>query len=240
MTEREARLPKTSDEELLEAEWSDVVSLESDDARIRAIRRELESGFRSLSHVGKAVSIFGSARTSPDDPSYTLAREVARRLGERGFAIITGGGPGIMSAGNEGAREAGAPSIGLDIELPHEEKVNGSVDLELRFHYFFTRKVMFVRYASAFVVFPGGLGTLDELFEALTLIQTEKIHDFPVILVGTDYWGGLRRWLEDTVLAAGNIDADDLDRMRITDDPDEVVRVVEETEHRRPRRPEAA
>jgi uncharacterized protein (TIGR00730 family) len=240
MTDRDGRVPKTSDEELLEAEWPGVLSLESDDARIRAIRRELAGGFRALSHVGKAVSIFGSARTSRHDPSYALARDVARRLGERGFAIITGGGPGIMAAGNEGAREAGAPSIGLDIELPREENVNEWVDLELRFHYFFTRKVMFVRYASAFVVFPGGLGTLDELFEALTLIQTEKIHEFPVILMGTDYWRGLRRWLEDTVLVAGNIDPEDLDRMRVTDDPDEVVRLVEETKHRRPRRPEAA
>jgi uncharacterized protein (TIGR00730 family) len=240
MTDYEARLPKTSDEELLEAETPDVLSLESDEARLRAIRRELDMGFKALAHVGKAVSIFGSARTTPDDPSYQLAREVSRRLGQRGFAIITGGGPGIMAAGNQGAHDAGGPSIGLDIELPHEENVNPWVDLQLRFHYFFTRKVMFVRYASAFVVFPGGLGTLDELFEALTLIQTEKIHDFPVILVGTDYWSGLRRWLEDTALAAGNIDPEDLERMRCTDDPDEVVRIVEEADHRRPRKPEAA
>jgi uncharacterized protein (TIGR00730 family) len=240
MTDHEARLPRTSDEELLEAETPDVVSLESDDARLRAIRRELAIGFEALSHVGKAVSIFGSARTPSHDPYYALAREVSRRLGERGFAIITGGGPGIMAAGNEGAHDAGAPSIGLDIELPHEETVNQWVDLDLRFHYFFTRKVMFVRYASAFVVFPGGLGTLDELFEALTLIQTEKIHDFPVILVGTEYWSGLRRWLGDTALGAGNIDPEDLERMHCTDDVDEVVRLVEETEHRRPRKPEAA
>jgi uncharacterized protein (TIGR00730 family) len=240
MTDHDGRVPQTSDEELLEAETPDVLSLESDAARSQAIRRELDAGFRALAHVGKAVSIFGSARTPPGHPYYELARETSRRLGEHGFAIITGGGPGIMAAGNTGAREAGAVSIGLDIELPHEEDMNEWVDLPLRFHYFFTRKVMFVRYASAFVVFPGGLGTLDELFEALTLIQTEKIHHFPVILVGTDYWRGLIDWMRDTGLAEGNVDPDDLERMRCTDDPDEVVAIVEAADHRMPRRPEAA
>ena len=149
---------------------------------------ELRAGFEKLSHVGKAVSIFGSARTQRDDPMYTTARETSAVLGRAGFSIITGGGPGIMEAANRGAREAAAPSIGLDIELPHEEFENPHVDIGLNFHYFFARKVMFVRYASAFVVFPGGFGTLDELFEAATLRQTNKIRHFPIVLFGTEYW----------------------------------------------------
>ena len=183
-----AREPTSPDEELLEAETLAIVSLLDDDARVERVDEELRRGFGTLARVGKAVSVFGSARTPESDPMYGAARDLARRLGEEGFAMITGGGPGIMEAANRGARDAGVPSIGLGIELPEEPGLNEWVDVPLEFHYFFTRKVMFVRYASAFVVFPGGFGTLDELFEAATLRQTEKIRWFPVILFGTDYW----------------------------------------------------
>jgi uncharacterized protein (TIGR00730 family) len=192
-------------------------------------------GFSALAHVGKAVSIFGSARTPPGHPEYAQAHEFGRALGEAGFAIITGGGPGIMEAANRGASEARVPSIGLDIELPHEQSQNEWVDLGLIFHYFFTRKVMFVRYASAFVVFPGGFGTLDELFEAATLRQTGKIRHFPIVLVGTAYWQGLVDWLSGPVLAGGKIAAEDVERLVVTDDLDEVLELVEAADHRTPR-----
>ena len=233
----EPRPPATLDEELLEAEVPEVLATESDVSRIERVERELETGFRALSHVGRAVSVFGSARTPPDDPEYELAREVARTLGEAGFAVITGGGPGIMQAANRGARDAGALSIGLDIDLPFEVGRNAYVDLHLRFHYFFTRKVMFVRYASSFVVFPGGFGTLDELFEALTLIQTEKIHHFPVVLVGSDYWTGLIDWLRARVLAEGKVSPEDLALFQVVDEPAEVLRIVAAATHREARTP---
>jgi uncharacterized protein (TIGR00730 family) len=230
--------PESFDEEILGAETSAVMSLLDDEARIRNVADELRTGFEMLAHVGKAVTIFGSARTAPDHPEYAQARELARRLGERGFAVITGGGPGAMEAANRGAQDAGAPSIGLDIELPHEQQMNGHIDegLGLTLHYFFTRKVLFVRYASAFVCFPGGFGTLDELFEVLTLRQTGKIAAFPVILVGKSYWQGLIDWLIDPVCREGKIAPQDVDRLTWTDDLDEVVRIVEAAEHRRPRR----
>jgi uncharacterized protein (TIGR00730 family) len=176
--------------------------------------------------VGPAVTLFGSARVPPDHPQYELARTTARRLGEAGFGIITGGGPGIMEAGNRGARDAGVLSIGCNIELPFEQGSNPYVDVAIDFRYFFVRKTMFVKYAEAFVIFPGGFGTLDELFEALTLIQTGKVRDFPVVLVGTDYWGGLVGWIRDTLLAEGKVSAEDVELMVVTDDPEEVVRVV--------------
>ena len=192
------------------------------------MRRELELGFEKLSGIGQAVSFFGSARTRDEDPYYETARRTARMLGEAGFAIITGGGPGIMEAANRGARDAGARSVGLNIELPFEQEANPYVDVALRFHYFFTRKVMFVRYASAFVVFPGGFGTLDELFEALTLIQTGKIRHFPVILFDRSYWRGLIEWLHDRPLGEGKISPGDLELMFLTDHPAEVVERVSE------------
>jgi uncharacterized protein (TIGR00730 family) len=229
------RPPTSSDEELLEADSPAIVSQLDDAARLRRIQEELRAGFDRLSHVGKAVSIFGSARTPRDDPMYLKARETAAVLGRAGFSIITGGGPGIMEAGNRGARDAGVPSIGLDIELPHEQFENGYVDLSLDFHYFFARKVMFVRYASAFVVFPGGFGTLDELFEAATLRQTGKIRHFPIVLFGTRYWEGLVDWLMSQVAARGYIAAEDAECLIVTDSIDEVLRVVEAAEHRRPR-----
>src|SRR5215204_6596027 len=229
------RPPTSADEELLEADSPAIVSQLDDAARLRRIQEELRTGFRQLAHVGKAVSIFGSARTPRDDPMYAKARETAAALGSAGFSIITGGGPGIMEAGNRGARDAGVPSIGLDIELPHEQFENAYVDLSLDFHYFFARKVMFVRYASAFVVFPGGFGTLDELFEAATLRQTAKIRHFPIVLVGTAYWQGLLDWLRGPMLEAGKIAAHDVERLQLTDDLDEVLAIVEAAEHRTPR-----
>ena len=179
-----------------------ILSEYTDAQRLLRIQDELRAGFRQLSHIGKAVSIFGSARTPRDDPSYEAARRLARDLGEQGYAIITGGGPGIMEAANRGAKEAGAISVGLGIELPHEQSLNEYVDVGVTFHYFFTRKVMFVRYASGFVVFPGGFGTLDELFEAATLRQTQKIRYFPIVLFDSGYWSGLIDWLRDSVAGA--------------------------------------
>jgi uncharacterized protein (TIGR00730 family) len=230
------RHPRSSDEELLEAETSAILAELTDAQRLLRIQDELRNGFHALSTIGKAVSIFGSARTARDDPRYDQARRLARRLGEEGFAIITGGGPGIMEAANLGARDAGVPSVGLGIELPHEQGMNEYVDLGLNFHYFFTRKVMFVRYASGFVVFPGGFGTMDELFEAATLRQTEKIRYFPIVLVDAGYWGGLVSWLRSAMLAEGYIAESDLEAIAVCDDLDRVVELVEDVEHRRPRR----
>jgi uncharacterized protein (TIGR00730 family) len=229
------RAPTTADEELLEADTEAIVSQLDDAARVHRVGQELQSGFDRLHHIGKAVSIFGSARTSRSDPMYVKARETAAALGGAGFSIITGGGPGIMEAGNRGARDAGATSIGLDIELPHEQFENQYVDISLSFHYFFARKIMFVRYASAFVVFPGGFGTLDELFEAATLRQTAKIRHFPIILFGTAYWEGLVAWLRSQVARKGNIVDVDVDLLLVTDSVSEVLRIVQAAEHRRPR-----
>ena len=231
----EPREPTSPDEELLEAESLAIVSLLDDEARVERVDEELRRGFGTLAHVGKAVSIFGSARTPESDPFYGAAQDLARRLGDEGFAVITGGGPGIMEAANRGARDAGVPSIGLGIDLPEEQALNDWIDLPLYFHYFFTRKVMFVRYASAFVVFPGGFGTLDELFEAATLRQTEKIRWFPVILFGADYWRGLVEWLRDPVQSEGKVSPDDVDMIEVTDDPRRVLELVRGVEHRRPR-----
>ena len=234
-SDHDLRRAESLDEELLEAETVDVETYLTDEHRIERIDEELRNGFSALAHVGKAVSIFGSARTPAGASEYERAREMACMLGEAGFAIITGGGPGIMEAANRGAKEAGVPSIGLDIELPHEQFQNQWVDLPLTFHYFFARKVMFVRYASAFVVFPGGFGTLDELFEAATLRQTGKIRHFPIVLVGRSYWQGLVDWLSGPVLAGGKIAAEDVKRLQIADDLDDVLAIVEAAEHRRPR-----
>jgi uncharacterized protein (TIGR00730 family) len=221
-----SRQPATHDEELLNAESPLVGSLHSDEARIERVGAELRAGFNALRDVGPAVSVFGSARTPADHPDYELARHTARLLGEAGYATITGGGPGIMEAANRGAADAGARSVGLNIELPFEQEANPYAHLRLEFHYFFTRKVMFVRYAVGFVVFPGGFGTLDELFEALTLIQTGKVMHFPVLLVGRDWWDGMLDWLRESLLATGKIAARDLDLVRTTDDPREVVEAI--------------
>jgi uncharacterized protein (TIGR00730 family) len=230
------RLPTSLDEELLEAETTAILSELTDAQRLLRIQDELRAGFAQLSHIGKAVSIFGSARTPRDHPRYAAARELARRLGEEGYAIITGGGPGIMEAANRGARDAGAVSVGLGIDLPHEQSLNPYVDVDLTFHYFFTRKVMFVRYASGFVVFPGGFGTLDELFEAATLRQTQKIRYFPIVLYDSAYWGGLVEWLRGTVRHDGNIVATDVSALVLADAFKDVHASLEAVDHRRPRR----
>jgi len=230
-----AREPRTLDEEIIAAQEAAVRSTLSDEDRIERITDELREGFDALAGVAAAASFFGSARTPPDDPDYKLARETARIVGESGLAIITGGGPGIMEAANRGANDAGAPSIGLNIELPFEQGGNPYCDIALTFHYFFARKIMFVRYASGFVVFPGGFGTMDELFEALTLIQTGKIKEFPVVLVGSSYWSGLVAWFRERMLAEGNISRDDLDLFRVTDDPLEVRDLLMSAAHRQAR-----
>jgi uncharacterized protein (TIGR00730 family) len=219
--------PATTDEEILGSQVPTVATERTEEERLARISGELERGFDALAHITRGVSVFGSARIPPDDPAYELAREVGRRLGQAGFAVITGGGPGIMEAANRGAEDVGACSIGLNIELPFEQGPNAHQDIALTFHFFFTRKVMFVRYANAFVVFPGGFGTLDELFEALVLIQTHKIRSFPVVLVGTAWWSGLIGWMRERLAGEGMISPEDLDLVRCTDDPDEVVAIVE-------------
>jgi uncharacterized protein (TIGR00730 family) len=222
---------RTEDERLLDREPRQRVGPApangADAWRVFRIMGEFVEGFEVLGGLGPAVSVFGSARTLPGDPMYEACRETARLLGEAGYAIITGGGPGKMEAGNRGAQEAGAPSIGCNIELPFEQGTNRWVDEGIDFRYFFVRKTMFVKYSQGFVIFPGGFGTLDELFEALTLIQTGKIHDFPVILFSTEYWGGMVDWIRKTLLEEGKISPHEMDLLKVTDDPAEVVRIME-------------
>jgi uncharacterized protein (TIGR00730 family) len=225
-TVTDVQRPATTDEELLSSQAPAVASEHTEEERLARISAELERGFAALHGIRRGVSIFGSARVGQDDPRYELACDVGLRLGEAGFAVITGGGPGLMEAGNRGAQQAGACSVGLNIELPFEQGPNPYQDIALTFHFFFTRKVMFVRYASAFVVFPGGFGTLDELFEALVLIQTHKIRSFPIVLVGTEWWSGMVDWIRDRLEDEGMISAGDVDLLRCTDDPAEVVRIV--------------
>jgi hypothetical protein len=208
----------------------------TDPWRVLRILGEFVEGFEELADVHSAVTIFGSARLPESDPWYQAARETARLLGREGFAIITGGGPGIMEAANRGARDAEAPSIGLNIELPHEQQANRYIDRGIDFRYFFVRKTMFVKYSSAFVVFPGGFGTLDELFESLTLIQTGKIEHFKVVLMCRDYWASLLDWLRVRVAGEGKISPQDLTLVDVTDDPREAVRLVVESEIRAGRR----
>ena len=229
------REPRTLDEEIIAAQEAAVRSTLTDEDRLERITEELRMGFDALSGVGAAASFFGSAHTPPDDPEYARAREAARLVGESGLAVITGGGPGIMEAANRGATDAGACSIGLNIELPFEQGGNGYCDISLEFHYFFARKIMFVRYASGFVVFPGGYGTMDELFEALTLTQTGKITEFPVILVGSGYWSGLVDWLRERMLGEGNISPDDLELFSVVDEPTEVRELLMSAAHRQAR-----
>jgi uncharacterized protein (TIGR00730 family) len=212
-----------------------VIPTRTEAERIARISKELEAGFEALRELGPAVSFFGSARTPPDHPDYALARELAARLGRQGFAIITGGGPGVMEAANRGARDAGVTSVGLNIDLPFEQAPNPYQDISLEFEFFFTRKMMFVRYATAFVVMPGGFGTLDELFEALVLEQVDKIRDFPIVLVGTRFWSGLLDWVRERLVADGFIGERDPDLLLATDDPDEVVRFVCEGRERQER-----
>ena len=214
----------TEDERLL-SNLEELDEIGRDAWRVFRIMGEFVEGFERMGDIGTGVSIFGSARTKSGDPQYEACVETARMIGEAGFPIITGGGPGMMEAANKGAQLAGVPSIGCNIELPFEQSSNPYLDHDIDFRYFFVRKTMFVKYACAFVIFPGGFGTMDELFEALTLIQTNKVRDFPVVLWGSDYWSGLLEWLRSTMLSGGKIAADDLDLMLVTDDP------VEATQH---------
>jgi uncharacterized protein (TIGR00730 family) len=200
--------------------------LQSESWRVLRITSEFVAGFDHLADVYPAVSIFGSARTKLSNKYYDAAVSTAELLGKAGFAIITGGGPGIMEAANKGARQAGALSIGCNIELPFEQKINSFVDREMTFRYFFVRKTMFIKYSEAFITFPGGFGTLDELMGALTLIQTKKITNFPVILFGKEYWAGLIDWMRAQVLAANNIKQEDIDSIRIVDEPERVRDIV--------------
>ncbi len=219
---------RTEDERLFQPVQEPGEFTHSDPWKVLRITGEFVQGFDDMSDIASAVAIFGSARTPRDHPYYALAAKTARLLGRKKFAIITGGGPGIMEAANKGAREAPTISIGLNIELPHEQSSNPYVDRAINFRYFFVRKTMFVKYAHAFVVFPGGFGSMDELFEALTLIQTGKIKNFPVVLMGRSYWAGLLDWLNQVVAQHGNIARDDVKLMHVTDDPDEAVRVIVE------------
>ena len=200
--------------------------LHMDPWRVLRIQAEFVDGFGALAELGPAVTVFGSARTPRTDPMYRAARHVGRKLAEAGVAVITGGGPGIMEAANSGAAKAGGKSVGLGIELPHEQGINKWVNLGMTFRYFFVRKTMFVKYSSGAIIFPGGFGTLDEAFELLTLVQTHKVARVPVVLFGTEYWKGLMGWLEGTVMEAGNISALDPDLVVMTDDEDEAVRIA--------------
>jgi uncharacterized protein (TIGR00730 family) len=217
----------TEDEKLLQFPSSDAGDFTHTDTwRVLRIMGELIEGFDTLAGIDKAVTIFGSARTPPDDPFYAAAEQLAYRLARCGFAIITGGGPGVMEAGNRGAQRAGGRSIGCNIELPFEQKPNPYVDTLISFRYFLVRRTMFIKYSSAFIIFPGGFGTLDEMFEALTLIQTGKIYHFPVVLFGRAYWSGLVEWMRGPLLAEGKIAHADLDLLTVTDDVREVARLL--------------
>jgi uncharacterized protein (TIGR00730 family) len=222
----------TTDQRLLDSrgptDW-----VHTDPWRVLRIQAEFVEGFGALAELGPAIGVFGSARTKPDHPHYAVGEEAGRKLTEAGFAVITGGGPGAMEAANKGACEAGGVSVGLGIELPFESGLNQWVDKGINFRYFFARKTMFVKYAQGFIVLPGGLGTLDELFEALTLVQTRKVTSFPIVLIGRAYWTGLLDWLRETALADGKINAADLDMMVLTDDVDEAVSIMVEAREAR-------
>ncbi len=222
----------TTDQRLLDSrgptDW-----VHTDPWRVLRIQAEFVEGFGALAELGPAIGVFGSARTATDHPSYAMAEEVGRKLAEKGFAVITGGGPGAMEAANKGASQAGGISVGLGIELPFESGLNEWVDVGINFRYFFARKTMFVKYSQGFIVLPGGLGTLDETFEALTLAQTQKITTFPVVLIGTDYWSGLIDWLRGTVLAERNIAESDLERLIVTDDVEVAIEAMVQGRHDR-------
>jgi uncharacterized protein (TIGR00730 family) len=217
----------TTDQRLLDSRGpSDWVH--TDPWRVLRIQAEFVEGFGGLAELPRAVTVFGSARTPRDHPEYALGRELGSALAEAGFAVITGGGPGVMEAANRGCSEAGGFSVGLGIELPFEQGLNDWVDLGINFRYFFARKTMFVKYSQAFVCLPGGFGTLDELFEALTLVQTKKVTKFPVVLLGSAYWGGLYDWIASTVLPGGKIGEKDMALLHVTDEVDDAVKVVHE------------
>ncbi|MEA2025563.1 MAG: TIGR00730 family Rossman fold protein [Chloroflexota bacterium] len=213
---------------LMQQPFADPSFLESDAWRALRIMSEFIEGFDVMARLGPAVTIFGSARTKPEDPMYRHACDLAARLSDHGFTVITGGGPGIMEAANKGAKEADGVSVGLGIDLPHETGLNPYVDLPAYFRYFFVRKTMFIKYAQAFVIFPGGFGTFDELFESLTLVQTERIDRFPIILFDSEYWTGLLDWLSSEVVQRGNVSKVDLRLLHVSDDIDEIVAIVAE------------
>jgi uncharacterized protein (TIGR00730 family) len=212
----------------IDKNWQQVKT--DDTWQIFKIMAEFVEGFEKMSRIGPCVSIFGSARTKPDDPYYQLAEEIAMKLTQDGYGIITGGGPGIMEAANKGAQKANGKSVGLNIELPHEQEANSFIDIDklITFKYFFVRKLMFIKYAQGFIVLPGGFGTMDELFESLTLIQTNKTAQFPIILVGREYWAGLITWIKTTLVKAGNIHEKDLDLITVVDTSSEVVSQINE------------
>jgi uncharacterized protein (TIGR00730 family) len=239
VTLRGSRVPgTTTDQRLLDSRGS-TEWLHTDPWRVMRIQSEFVEGFGALAELGPAVSVFGSARTQPGTPHYDLGVRLGARLVRAGYAVITGGGPGAMEAANRGAIQAGGASVGLGIELPFEQGLNEYVNLGVNFRYFFARKTMFVKYAQGFIVLPGGFGTLDELFEAVTLVQTRKVTSFPIVLMGTDYWRGLFDWLRSTVLDAGTVNARDIDLLHVTDDVEEAVRIVAEADEQiPPRRPE--
>ncbi|HEY0755653.1 MAG TPA: TIGR00730 family Rossman fold protein [Ktedonobacteraceae bacterium] len=203
----------------------------TDPWRVLRIMSEFVNGFDALAHIPASVAIFGSARIKAEDPTYAAAVETARLLARAGFGVITGGGPGIMEAGNKGAQDGGNLSIGCNIELPFEQFANPYLDVSLDFNYFFVRKTMFIKYSSAFIIFPGGFGTMDELFEALTLIQTHKVSHFPVILYDSKYWGGLLKWVREVMLPRNTISPQDLDLLRVSDDPEEICNLVRDAYH---------
>jgi uncharacterized protein (TIGR00730 family) len=222
----------TTDQRLLDTRGpSDWVH--QDPWRVLRIQSEFVEGFGALAELGRAVSVFGSARVGRDAPEYAFAEQLGAALADAGYAVITGGGPGIMEAANKGCCNAGGVSVGLGIELPFEQGMNEWVDIGMTFRYFFARKTMFVKYAQGFVVLPGGFGTLDELFEALTLVQTRKVTTFPVVLIGSDYWGGLLDWVRTSVLARGNVAAPDLGLLQLTDDVDEAVHIIRRSDEDR-------
>lgn len=213
----------TPDEQLLKSPDGEF---QSDAWRVFRIMGEFVEGFETLASLGSAVTVFGSARTRPGQPHYEQAVTIGRLLGEAGYTVITGGGPGIMEAANKGAYEAGATSVGLNIDLPFEQHLNPYVDISMEFRYFFARKTMLVKYSQAIVVLPGGFGTMDELFESLTLIQTGKIHNYPVVLFGTSYWAGLLDWLKEVMLFEGKISSEDLDLLYVTDSAEDVCQYI--------------
>ena len=225
---RRGQVPVTTSDQNLLAQGDGADWVHADPWRVMRIQSEFVEGFGALAELGPAVSVFGSARTPRDHPDWALGERLGGELARAGFAVITGGGPGAMAATNKGAIEAGGVSVGLGIELPFEQGINEWVNLAVNFRYFFARKTMFVKYAQGFVVLPGGFGTLDELFEALVLVQTGKVTRFPVVLLGRDYWGGLLEWLAGPAIAAGTISQRDVDLIHLTDDIDEVVTIVEE------------
>jgi uncharacterized protein (TIGR00730 family) len=226
VTEVTPRKPASLGQEIVAAEQRDVMSTRTDGERLQLIERELRNGFEKLGPCGPATCVFGSARTPEGAPEYEHARAVGRALGEAGMTVITGGGPGIMEAANRGAQEAGALSVGLNIMLPREQGMNPYVDLGLTFDYFFTRKLMFVRYSQAFVVFPGGYGTLDEMFELFTLTQTGEAVRHPAVLVGSAYWKGLLDWMREQLLGPGRISQEDLELAQVVDDVDDIVAIA--------------